>query len=216
MSPTQDDWHAAPTLNGQFLRLEALHERHAQSLARHATEQTLTFLVSGGPAENTATAWGGFIARLNARPNRRNWAVVMTSGPLAGEVAGRISYSDIRYADRWVEIGTMLTPPFQGGAANPEAKRLLLTRAFEVLGANRVQFKTDTRNARSRAAMRKLDAREEGTLRAFQVRADGAARDSVMFSILRQEWPQVRRGLHGRLTDFRMSVAAATSEKAAG
>ena len=133
----------------------------------------------GGPAENTPEEWAAYIERLNALPNRINFAVLV-----GGEVAGRISYSEVRPSDLWVEIGTMLTPPFQGTAANPEAKLLLMTRAFEDLGANRVQFKVDERNARSLRALERLGAVREGTLRQFQVRPDGFARSSVMFSVL--------------------------------
>ena len=93
----------------------------------------------------------------------------------------------------------MLTPPFWGTAANPEAKYLLLERAFEVLGAGRVQFRVDARNARSRAAMHKLGAQEEGILRSYQVRPDGSDRDSVMYSLLPAEWPGVKAELRRRL-----------------
>jgi RimJ/RimL family protein N-acetyltransferase len=118
------------------------------------------------------------------------------------QVAGRVSYSTVQPADRWAEIGTMLTPPFQGGFCNPEAKLLLMDRAFTVLGAGRIQFKVDARNARSRAAMHKLGATEEGTLRRYQARRDGVARDSVVFSVLPEEWPAVRAGLASRLERF--------------
>lgn len=201
--PTWEEWFAAPTLTGDFVRLENLHERHAQSLARHATKDTWTFMTRGEAVDNTAAAWREEIRGLGASPTRVNWAVVMTNGPLEGEVAGRISYSEVKYLDRWLEVGTMLTPPFQGGAANPEAKLLLLTRAFEVLKVNRVQFKTDTRNARSVTALRKLGAHEEGTLRAVQARLDGTVRDNVMFSIVAGEWPLVRERLEARLGSIR-------------
>ena len=95
-----------------------------------------------------------------------------------------------------------LTPPFQGTAANPEAKLLLMERAFGVLGANRVHFKVDGRNARSLRAMEKLGAVREGTLGQYQVRPDGYARDSVMFSVLQREWPEVRCRLTERLEAF--------------
>lgn len=93
----------------------------------------------------------------------------------------------------------MLLPAAQGGAVNPEAKLLLMARAFEVLGAGRVQFKVDARNARSLRAMHKLGAVQEGTLRQYQVVSGGYARDSVVFSVLRSEWPAVRAGLEARV-----------------
>lgn len=201
-APPQD-WLQAPTLTGKFVRLEALTTAHAPDLARHATDATVSFLSRGGPIDNTPQAWADYIERLNALPSRVNFAVLLgQSGEQAVEdeqVAGRISYSETKPADLWVEIGTMLTPPFLGSAANPEAKLLLMERAFEVLGANRVQFKVDQRNARSLKALEKLGAVREGTLRQFQVRPGGYARDSVMFSILSREWPDVRERLTKRL-----------------
>ncbi len=189
-----EKWFQAPSLSGQFLKLEALSAAHAAGIARHATLETVAFLSRGGPAENTPEEWAASIERLNALPNRINFAVLIGS-----EVAGRISYSEVRPSDLWVEVGTMLTPPFQGTAANPEAKLLLMTRAFEVLGANRVQFKVDERNARSLRALERLGAVREGTLRHYQVRPDGFARSSVMFSVLKREWPEVRARLIQRL-----------------
>lgn len=133
---------------------------------------------------------------LNTTPNRVNWAVLGEGGA----VLGSISYSEVRAADRWVEVGIMLLPAGRGTRANPEAKWLLLTRAFEDLGANRVQFKVDSRNTRSLRAMEKLGATREGTLRRYQVRPDGAARDSVVFSVIAEEWAEVRAGLEAWLS----------------
>ncbi|WP_019010117.1 GNAT family N-acetyltransferase [Deinococcus aquatilis] len=188
------EWLLAPTLPGRFVTLEALTEAHAEALNAGADADTVAMLARGGPEAATVQAWADYITRLNALPNRINWAVL-----LDGRAVGRISYSEVKTSDRWVEIGTMLLPAARGGVVNPESKLLLLTRAFEVLGANRVHFKVDARNARSLAAMRKLGAVQEGTLRQFQVRPDGFARDSVMFSIVREEWQGVRAGLEARL-----------------
>jgi len=82
---------------------------------------------------------------------------------------------------------------------NPEAKLLLLRFAFDELGAGRVQLKTDIRNVRSAQAIARLGARFEGTLRRYQRRADDTVRDTVLFSILAEEWPEVRAGLQRRL-----------------
>jgi N-acetyltransferase len=96
----------------------------------------------------------------------------------------------------------MLTSAFFGGPCNPEGKLLLMTRAFEHLGAGRVQFKVDLRNERSQAAMLKLGATREGVLRKYQRRPDGFLRDSVIFSVLADEWPDVKRNLEIRLEKF--------------
>jgi RimJ/RimL family protein N-acetyltransferase len=82
---------------------------------------------------------------------------------------------------------------------NPEAKLLLLTHCFENWGARRVQFKTDHENLRSQAAIAKLGAVKEGVLRAHMIRPDGSRRDSVIYAITREEWPEVKAALEDRL-----------------
>ena len=188
------EWLRAPTLSCPSLTLAPLTVAHAADLHAGADEATVQFLSRGGPAHHTPEAWATYVEALNALPNRVNWAVLR-----GGVAVGRISFSEVRPADRWAEIGTMLLPAAQGNGVNPEAKWLLMTRAFEDLGAGRVHFKVDARNARSLRAVEKLGAVREGTLRQYQVRPDGHARDSVMFSVLRAEWPEVRARLLARL-----------------
>jgi RimJ/RimL family protein N-acetyltransferase len=101
---------------------------------------------------------------------------------------------------RRCEIGyTWYIPEVWGTSVNPEAKFLLLTHCFETWGAARVQFKTDHENLRSQAAIAKLGAVKEGVLRAHMIRPDGTQRDSVIYSITREEWPGVKAGLKARL-----------------
>ncbi|AIZ45569.1 alanine acetyltransferase [Deinococcus radiopugnans] len=190
------EWFQTPTLTGRHVFLEGLTESHAPDLCAGADDEMVRLLSRGGPSEATSAAWAEYIGRLNALPQRINFAVRRVE---SGVTVGRISYSEIRWADRWVEVGTMLLPAAQGGAVNPEAKLLLMARAFEVLGAGRVQFKVDARNTRSLRAMHKLGAVQEGTLRQYQVVSGGHARDSVVFSVLRSEWPAVRAGLEARV-----------------
>ncbi|WP_339093668.1 GNAT family protein [Deinococcus sp. VB343] len=192
------EWLRPAPLRGRFIVLEPLTTDHTAGLCAGADASTVEFLARGGPQENTPQDWAAYIERLNTTPGRVNWAVLDDGG----RVLGRISYSEVRPDDRWMEIGTMLLPVAQGTFANPEAKLLLLTRAFEELGANRVHFKVDSRNARSLRAMEKLGAVREGTLRRYQVRPDGYARDSVMFSILTDEWAGVKARLQARLEAY--------------
>jgi RimJ/RimL family protein N-acetyltransferase len=118
----------------------------------------------------------------------------------SGEVLGSTRFMAIEAAHRRLEIGaTWLKPSARGTRVNPEAKLLLLQYAFETLGCVRVEFKTDALNARSRAALLKLGAKEEGTLRNHMITASGRLRDSVYFSILPEEWPALRAGLQARL-----------------
>jgi len=196
---TSDSWLAAPPIEGHHVRLEPLTADHAAPLARHYDPDIFKYLSRGAPQDASESAMRAYIHLLNAEANRVNWAVLIRR---TGDVAGRISYTEIRPAHRALEIGTMLMGPFHGSFVNPEAKLLLLRRAFETLGAVRVQFKTDARNERSQRALAKLGATREGVLRKYQTRPDGYVRDSVVYSILDDEWPQVRSKLEARLAAF--------------
>ncbi len=115
-------------------------------------------------------------------------------------VAGSTRYLDIRPNDRAIEIGsTWLGSEFQRTAINSECKYLLLRHAFEELGAVRVTLKTDGRNEQSQRAIERLGAVREGVLRKHMVMWDGYVRDTVYYSILDSEWPQVKDRLKGLL-----------------
>lgn len=116
-----------------------------------------------------------------------------------GAIVGTTSYLDVVPADERLEIGfTLYRPEEWATDVNPACKMLLMEWAFSH-GFGRVQFKTDIRNERSQAAIAKLGASREGVLRRYQRRQDGSMRDSVMFSILSDEWPAVQQGLLARL-----------------
>jgi RimJ/RimL family protein N-acetyltransferase len=115
---------------------------------------------------------------------------------------GSTSYLAIQPMDARVEIGfTWYVPDAQGGPINPECKYLLLQNAFAA-HYNRVEFKTDAKNTRSQAALKKLGAKEEGTLRGHMWMPQGYFRDSVYFSVLAAEWPDVKAALERRLSAF--------------
>jgi len=119
-----------------------------------------------------------------------------------GTVVGASSYLEVSVPDARLEIGsTAYDPRVWGSLVNPETKLLLLEHAFDVLGAGRVQLKTDIRNVRSQRAIARLGARYEGTLRRYQRRADGTLRDTVLFSVLADDWPAVRDRISNRLID---------------
>ena len=112
------------------------------------------------------------------------------------------NYLDVDQHHNTVEIGsTYYDPTMRGREVNPSAKRLLLAHAFEA-GAQRVQFRVDAINARSRAAVLKLGAVQEGILRHDKVTWTGRIRDTVHFSILAEEWPAVRDRLDARIAAF--------------
>jgi RimJ/RimL family protein N-acetyltransferase len=110
--------------------------------------------------------------------------------------AGSMSFCNISEPDGRLEIGwSWLGRDFQGKGINRWAKFLLLQQAFVTMGAERVEFKTDLLNVQARKGLRNIGASEEGTLRSFNPMPDGRRRDAVYYSVLRQEWPQVREQL---------------------
>ncbi len=117
-----------------------------------------------------------------------------------GQVIGSTRFGNANAAHRRVEIGwTWVAGPWQRGRANTEAKFLMLQHAFDRWDCARVELKTSALNERSRAAIRRIGAREEGILRRHMVNEDGSARDSVLFSIIAEEWPEVKRRLKSSL-----------------
>lgn len=119
---------------------------------------------------------------------------------LDGTVVGTTSIGDVDVVNEQAHVGwTSYTPSVWGTAVNPECKYLLLRHLFEDCGMGRVRIQTDALNERSQAAIAKLGATREGVLRRHVKRADGSFRDTVVFSILADEWPRVREGLLARL-----------------
>lgn len=118
----------------------------------------------------------------------------------SGEIVGSTRFLDIVPAHKGVEIGwTWLTPSVWRTPVNTECKLLLLRHAFETAGAIRVQLKTDSRNARSQAAIEGIGAVKEGILRRHRIMPDGYLRDSVYYSVIAEEWPDVKRRLEIKL-----------------
>ena len=109
------------------------------------------------------------------------------------KIVGSTRFMNIDAMNRHVEIGsTWIAPPWQRTAVNTEAKYLMLRHAFETWKCMRVEFKTDLMNERSRRAILRLGAKEEGTFRKHMVTWSGRIRDSVYFSIIDTEWPEVK------------------------
>ena len=185
-------------LEGRYLRLEPIGARHLAGLwdaARYAEIwQWFPFRVDC--ADDLAT----LLARAHAELERGTGLGFVQIWKQNGQVIGSTSYLAVVPRYRRLEIGsTWLTPAFQRSAANTESKLLMMSYAFESLGCNRVEFKTDSRNARSRAALTRIGAVEEGTLRAHMINHDASVRDSVFYSVLKSEWPAVRERLQGLL-----------------
>jgi len=117
-----------------------------------------------------------------------------------GVIVGTTSFLDVSVHDARLEIGsTMYARSEWGSDLNPTCKYLLMSYAFGELGMARVQLKTDIRNLRSRNAIERLGAHLEGVLRRYQRRTDGTVRDTVMYSVVAEEWPSARDGLIARI-----------------
>jgi N-acetyltransferase len=153
----------------------------------------------------------GVVERWLALARAGTTVAFATRWRATGEIVGGTSIMQIDPTLPSVEIGfTWIVPAWQRTAVNSEAKLLQLQHCFEVWGCERVEFKTDIRNLRSRAALAGIGATEEGVLRAQRRRLDGSLRDSVLFSIIASEWPGVRERLRAR-----MQRAAASSSASA-
>lgn len=193
-----------PVLENRFVRLEPMGEAHREDFraACDTDETTWAALYPFSWAgEQFASSWARLQADIEA-DRFRPYAIVV-----GGRCAGISGYLSPDEANATVEIGgTWYRSDLRGGAVNPAAKRLLLAHAFEA-GARRVQFKVDAINARSRAAVAKLGAVQEGILRQDRVTWTGRVRDTVFFSILSHEWPAARDRLDARLKTYSQEVA---------
>ena len=186
-------WAFPERFEGRHVRLEPPALAHLPAFLRHYDPEVYRFL-SRAPVAPTEEALRAHLEGLLGEPGRVNWAILFGK-----EVAGRISVIAPEPAHAKLELGTMLFKPFWGSPANQEAQYLLLRHAFEGLRAERVQFKVDLRNERSQRALEALGAVREGVLRKNRRLPDGAFRDDVVYSVLKEEWPGVKARLEARL-----------------
>lgn len=187
---------AAVPLDGRFIRLEPLADAHLAELAAAAADERIWgYSVRGDVGEYLGLAQESMRAGTAGAFAVRHLA--------EDRLVGMSRLFDIVPAHRRLELGyTWYVPDVWGTAVNPEAKRLLLGHAFDAWSARRVEFKIHHGNLRSQAAVAKLGAVREGVLRAHMVLPDGARRDSVVYSIIQDEWPAVRDRLDARLAAF--------------
>jgi RimJ/RimL family protein N-acetyltransferase len=195
-------WPPDPGLSfsGRHARLEPLEERHAPDLlAQCAASDLWRYMpMPAPPSLDAMNVWIREARERAAGATERPFAIL--DAP-SGRAIGSTRYLDIRPEHRGLEVGwTWLGPAFQRTAINTECKLMLLTHAFESMGAVRVQLKTDARNLQSQRAIERLGAVREGVLRRHMILWDGYVRDSVMFSISDLDWPEVRTRLQGMLS----------------
>ncbi len=192
-----------PPLEGRHVRLEPLDTRHIPGL-----------LEVGAPDPETAESIFRWMPKIFRTPDELEASLhslvreradgkalpFATIDRLTNRPVGSTRFMAIDAPNRRLEIGgTWIAPAWQRTAINTEAKLLMLGHAFEVLGCIRVEFKTDSLNARSRAAIARLGAKEEGTFRNHMIVDGGRLRHSVYFSITHTEWPAIKATLQARL-----------------
>jgi RimJ/RimL family protein N-acetyltransferase len=189
---------APVTLEGPRLRLEPLSRAHHGALCAVGLDEELwRWIPAPVRTPEEMTAYIAFALGEQARGAALPFAVVDKE---SDRVIGSTRYGAIEPAHRRVEIGwTWLGRPWQRTATNTEAKYLLLRHAFESLGCIRVELKTDSLNERSRAAIRRIGAREEGILRNHMITASGRIRHTVYYSVVDSEWPEAKVGLERKL-----------------
>ena len=184
------------TLEGSVVRLEPIRREHEQlfwDVAKNDLEEIFRWIPY---PMRTAQDFAKLVDKAFAEQDRGESVVFATLERSSGRVVGSTRFMNIDRANRRVEIGsTWIAPTWQRTAVNTEAKYLMLRHAFEVWGCIRVELKTDALNQKSRSAILRIGAKEEGTLRRHLVTWTGRVRDTVYFSILDSEWPQVKQRL---------------------
>lgn len=185
------------TLRGFWIQLEPLNESHKNELYAAAQNEVIWTYNSSKAFGERFYNW--FDKAIKCFQNQQHLPYVVRRLS-DSKIIGSTRYYDIIREHHRLTIGyTWYIPEVWGTYVNPECKFLLLKFAFEDLQVNRVEFVTDSRNARSRAAIKKLGAIEEGILRHHMILDDGFVRDTVIFSIIKPDWPQIKYLLKTRL-----------------
>lgn len=188
------------SLQGTHVRLEPLRPEHAPMLWEIAKDH-LSDLFQWIPYKlHSLEDFEAFNRQVLDEQSRGLSVPFASFKRNSNQIVGTTRYMNMDLANRKVEIGsTWIAPRWQRTAINTEAKFLMLRHAFEVWKCLRVELKTDALNQRSRRAILRLGAKEEGTLRKHMLADDGRQRDSVYFSILDSEWPEVKVRLESSL-----------------
>lgn len=197
-------WVEPVVLEGDVVRLEPLTRDHLPGLIAAGADPSIwTWMPVAGDHPDAMRAIVQHALAAGANGAEVPFVTIDRS---SGTVAGSTRYLSIVPEHRRLEIGwTWLAPSWQRTAINSEAKLLMLRHAFEELGAQRVEFKTDARNGRSRAALLGIGAVFEGIFRHHMIVRDGRRRDSAYFSVIDDDWPAVCRNLEQRIARLRQA-----------
>jgi RimJ/RimL family protein N-acetyltransferase len=195
---SKQEWVQPVVLEGPRVRLEPLNPGHFDDLASVAFDAALWRWTIMGPQDEAGLRRWFDLALANAEADtERPFATIDRA---TGRAIGSSRFLSIVPEHRRLEIGwTWVAGAFQRTGANREAKLLQLTHAFETLGANRVEFKTHALNERSRTALAGIGATFEGIFRNHMIMPDGSIRHSAYFSVVAEEWPDVKARLQAGL-----------------
>jgi len=189
---------APVTLEGRHVRLEPLSQTHQPDLAVVGLEENLWRWIP--VPVRTPEEMSAYIATAVDEQARGVSLPFALIEKVSGQAIGSTRYGNIDRTHHRVEIGwTWVAPEWQRTGVNTETKYLLLRHAFETLGCIRVELKTDSLNEKSRNAILRIGAKEEGTFRNHMITASGRTRHTVYFSILNSEWPAVKASLQNRM-----------------
>ena len=199
-----DEWYAMQVLTGARVRLEPITVEHAAGYLAAAgsdpdAEETFRWMGPAAPAD-LEQARQQIVVALGARARGERFAYAQID-VATGAVIGTTSFYDVDPSLRTIAIGhTWLGRRWWRTGHNTESKLLMLTHAFDTLGAARVVWHTDIHNTRSQDAIARLGATREGELRKHRIRRDGSWRTTVQYSMTDDDWPAVRDRLTDRLT----------------
>ena len=198
LTPAAAPWVTPLVLPGRRIRLEPIGLGHVDDLAVAGADPSIWALTIARPADRAGIeAWVRTAMANAAAGSELPFATVDIA---TGRAIGGTRFMSIVPDHRRLEIGwTWLGLDHQRTGANREAKLLQLTHAFEVLHANRVEFKTDARNEKSRTALLGIGATFEGIFRAHMIMPTGPLRESAWYSVVSTEWPEVKARLEGLL-----------------
>lgn len=186
------------TLEGQHVRLEPLSKAHLAGLAEVGLDEELWRWIPAQVRNNDEMA--AYIETALDEQRRGVSLPFATTEKNSGRVIGSTRYMNIETTHHRMEIGsTWIAKPWQRSVVNTEAKYLMLLHAFETLKCMRLELKTDSLNERSRTAILRIGAKEEGTFRNHMITWNGRIRHTVYFSIIDTEWPGVKTKLEEKL-----------------
>ena len=186
------------TLTGEVIRLEPLRPEHVAPLLFVGLDPELWRWTA--TRIETRADLERYVNDAIAEQNAGTALPFATVELATGRVIGSTRFGNLVPEYKRGEIGwTWVTPELQRSAVNTEAKLLMLSQAFDTWGFRRVEFKTSTRNEKSRNALVRIGAIQEGIFRQHMTHADGSLRDTVYYSIVREEWPAIKAKLRARL-----------------